>query len=261
MKVTFLGVGSAFSRKHGNSNLLVESGHLKLLIDCSRACFPSLDEYGLSVKDITHVLITHLHADHIGGLEEIAIMCKFVYEQKITLSTTDSLLKRLWEKSMSGGLEYIEQIPGDLTPRTLGDFFILEPVGVQNWYPIGQHAQLRVRLHPTNHVKGMESYGLELEEQPGGRSKRMFFSGDTKFNPQLITHGIHSCAHVFHDCQLFDTGTKNNLGVHTSYSQLLSLPSEIRQHLWLYHYGDTKLPDAGGDGFAGFVKKLQSFTF
>ncbi len=68
MKVTFLGAGSAFSRKHGNSNLLIESGGIKLLIDCSRFCPPTLEEYGLSSSDITHIFISHLHADHIGGL-------------------------------------------------------------------------------------------------------------------------------------------------------------------------------------------------
>jgi ribonuclease BN (tRNA processing enzyme) len=263
MKVTFLGVGSAFSRKNGNSNVLVESGNIKLLIDCSRYCPLSLEEYGLSLKDITHIFVTHLHADHISGLEEMAIMTKFVYKQKLTILSTDSLLNLLWEKSMCGGLEYIEQTPGDLTPRTLSDFFILEPVEAQKWNTIGQDSELCIYLHPTNHVKGLESYGLEVvEEYAGGREKRFFFSGDTKFDKDLITHGIQLNSHVFHDCQLFDTGKDNSLAVHASYPQLIRrLPVEMRKHLWLYHYGDTTLPDAESDGFAGFVKKLQSFTF
>lgn len=260
MKVTFLGVGSAFSRKHGNSNLLIESGSLKLLIDCSRFCLPSLEDHGLSVKDITHILVTHLHADHIGGLEEVAIMSKFVYKQKLTILATDSLLYRLWDGSMRGGLEYIEQSPGNTTPQTLKDFFIPKPIKTQKWCTIGQDSELGLYLHPTNHVKGMESYGVQVEEDFGGRGKRFFFSGDTKFDKHLITHGIQSCSYVFHDCQLFDSEQDNSLGVHASYSQLLKLPEEMRKHLWLYHYGDTTLPDARVDGFAGFVKKLQSFT-
>lgn len=261
MKVTFLGVGSAFSRKYGNSNVLVESGTIKLLIDCPRSCPPALEEYGVAFKEITHILVTHLHADHISGLEEMAIMAKFVYKHTLVLLSTDSLLSRLWEKSLSGGLEYIEQTPGELRRQTLRDFFSLAPIDAQTWTMIGSDSDLRLYLHPTDHVKGLESYGLEVEEVPGGRAKRFFFSGDTKFDRDLITQGIQSSAYVFHDCQLFDTGPDNSLAVHASYPQLMrNLPVELRQHLWLYHYGDTVLPEAERDGFAGFVPRLQSFT-
>jgi ribonuclease BN (tRNA processing enzyme) len=261
MKVTFLGVGSAFSRKNAKSNLLIESGDIKLLIDCACSSPCSLEKCGLSLKDISHVLVTHLHADHINGLEEIALMMKFVYKQKVILLTTDSLLDRLWNYSMRGALEYIEQIPGEATPQTIEDFFILEPVIAQQWFTIGENSGLRLYLNPTNHVKGMESYGLEVEEPPGGREKRFLFSGDTKFNSDLIMHGVQSCSQIFHDCQLFDTGENNRLGVHASYQQLMQLPAEIRRQMWLYHYGDTQLPDAKSDGFAGFITELQTFTF
>ncbi len=260
MKITFLGVGSAFSRKHGNSNLLIEHEAIKLLLDCSRLGLLSLNEYGLSLREITHILITHLHADHIGGLEEVALISKFVHRRKVTLLTTETLLKRLWEHSMSGGLEYIEQNPGDSTPQTLEDFFLPESLTLPHWQFIAPNCPLRVRLHPTQHVQGMESYGVELEEYPAGGAKRIFVSGDTKFRAPIIHQAVQSCALVFHDCQLFNSGKTNDLGVHASYSQLLTLPPEIRKHLWLYHYGDTPLPDARADGFAGFVTMRQTFT-
>ena len=41
----------------------------KLLIDCGTDARHSLHELGLSYKDIEHVYISHLHADHAGGLE------------------------------------------------------------------------------------------------------------------------------------------------------------------------------------------------
>jgi len=261
MKVTFLGVGSAFSKENAKSNFLIESGEIKLLIDCACSSPPSLRKYGLSLKDITHVLVTHLHADHINSLEEIAFMTRFVYKQKPILFATDSLLDRLWNCSLRGGLEYVEETPGVESPQTLSDFFVLEPLEVQKWFTIGADPGLRMYLHPTDHVKGMESYGLEVEENPGGREKRFLFSGDTKFNNDLIMHGVQSCSQLFHDCQLFDSGENNHLGVHASYQQLLRLPAEIRSQMWLYHYGDTQLPDAKSDGFAGFITGLQSFTF
>ena len=261
MKMTFLGVGSAFSKINANSNLLIEHGSIKLLIDFGRLGPLALDRYGLALKDVTHILITHLHADHVGGMEEIAFMTKFVYKCKLRLLTTASLLERLWDASLRGGLEHIELTPGDLNPQTLHNFFAPEPVKAQTWTALDDDAGFRFYLHPTNHVKGMETYGIEIEVNPGGRDKRFLFSGDTKFEYGFIMQGFQSCSLIFHDCQLFDTGENNILGVHASYQQLRQLPAKVRRQIWLYHYGDTPLPDAKKDGFAGFVTEFQSFTF
>lgn len=261
MKVTFLGVGSAFSKKNGNSNILIESGNIKLLIDFSLLCSNSLSTQGCSLKDITHIFISHLHADHINGLEEMAFMTRLVYRSKkpILLSTA-SLLDRLWNCSLRGGLEFIEEHPSELTPQRLNDFFDVHPVKSDTWIHLGTDPGLRIHLHPTIHVRGMESYGLEVEEHPGGVDKRFFFSGDTKYQPELIAYGATSCLIIFHDCQLFDSGENNILGVHASYRQLLQVPEETRRRMWLYHYGDSELPDAKNDGFAGFVEPFQSFS-
>jgi ribonuclease BN (tRNA processing enzyme) len=261
MKITFLGVGSAFSRRNAKSNLLIECGDVNVLIDCGCSGPPALQKCGLSLQDVTHILITHLHADHIGGLEEVAFMTRLVHQRKVTLLSTTSLLERLWQCSLRGGLEFIELMPSNETPQTLGDFFTFTPICAQEWVRIGANPGLRLYLHPTDHVKGMESYGLEVEEVPGGQAKRFFFSGDTKFDPTFIQSGVRTCGLVFHDCQLVDSGANNEFSVHASYQQLCQLPPEVRRHLWLYHYGDTRpLPDAKHDGFAGFVTDLQTFA-
>lgn len=261
MKVTFLGVGSAFSRKNGNSNLLIEHGDIKLLVDCSLVSSAALREYGLSFKDITHIFITHLHADHITGLEEMAFMSRLVHATRPTLLSSASLLDRLWNCSLRGGLEYIELKPGEAQPQRLESFFEVCPLAPSAWNTIDGTTPLHLFLHPTDHVKGMESYGLMVEVPSGGPQKRFLLSGDTKFDPALIEQGRRDCSVIFHDCQLFDSGPANSKGVHTSYRQLQAVSPEIRRMMWLYHYGDADLPDVLDDGFAGFVRRLQSFTF
>lgn len=231
------------------------------MIDCAHSGPRSLEKYGLLLKDITHVFITHLHADHISGMEEFAFRAKLIYKQQPIVLTTASLLDRLWNASLRGGLEYIEQIPGQQAKQVLSDFFAPEALAPMTWLTIEGEPGLRIYLHPTNHVAGMESYGIEVEEMPGGKEKRFLFSGDTKFDNDLIQHGAQTCAKIFHDCQLYDSGKNNEFGVHASYTQFSTLPLEIRNKMWLYHYGDTPLPHAEGDGFAGFVAELQSFTF
>lgn len=256
MKTTFLGVGNAYSQKNANSVLLIENDDIKLCIDCGRSTFPSVEEYGLSLKDITHILITHLHNESVGGLEEAAFMTKFVFKFKIKLLATPSMLEHLWNCTLKGGLEYIEELPGDLRPHILADYFDVIELQPDQWNEISP--ELRLFLHPTDHVKGMESYGVEVETNG---KKRFLFSGDTKFSSQWLTNGAAHWSHVFHDCQLADEGENNVLGHHASYNQLLKLQPDIRQKMWLYHYGDEALPDCKKDGFAGFVQHLQSFVF
>ncbi|MBF0276177.1 MAG: MBL fold metallo-hydrolase [SAR324 cluster bacterium] len=260
IKVSFMGVGSAFSRKNSTSSILVESGSIKMLVDCGTPVIKSIQDFGLSFKDITHIFVTHLHADHIGGLEFLALECRFHLKHRPKIVSTASLLKRLWNFSLKGGLEYVEATFGDATPQTLNDYFECVSIQAEEWFRISTEDPIQLFAHASDHVLGMESYSLEFSEDPHIKEKTILFTGDTRLDPKLLEHARDNCQHVLHDCQLFDSGENNKFGVHTSYQQLLKLPPEIRQCLWLYHYGDTPLPDAKNDGFLGFIEHHQSFT-
>ena len=260
MKVTFLGVGSTLSQKNANSNLLVEQGDVKLCIDCGRSAFASVEQYGLSLKDMTHVLITHLRADKVSGLEEIAFMTKFVFKFKIKLLGTATILERLWQYCLKGGLEYIEETPGNLRAHFLNDYFEVLEVPPSQWFSVDETSSLACYLHPTDHIKGMESYGVEVREGKSNDEKRFFFTGDTKFNPDLIAAKVAQNSHIFHDCQILDHGEQNALQWHATYNQLRHMPLALKKKIWLYHYEDAPRPNAREDGFAGFVQHLQSFN-
>ncbi|MBF0277830.1 MAG: MBL fold metallo-hydrolase [SAR324 cluster bacterium] len=260
MKVTFLGVGSTLSRINANSNILVECGGIKMCIDCGRSAFASAEQTGLSLKDITHVLITHLHADKISGLEEIAFMTKFVFKKRVKLLSTQTMLDRLWHCSLKGGLEYIEESPGDLKAHVLNNYYDVIEVKSERWESIAD-STLEFYLHPTNHIQGMESYGVEVKEGQGDQKKQFFFSGGSKFDPELLKRNARHSSHIFHDCQIADHGDQHNLQWHATYSQLRELPSDLKKKIWLYHYEDSDLPNAQEDGFAGFAQHLQSFEF
>ena len=64
MKLVFLGTaGSVPSKRHNTVTLLIDD----LLLDCGEGTLRALERLGLTSR-VRGVFITHLHADHVGGL-------------------------------------------------------------------------------------------------------------------------------------------------------------------------------------------------
>ena len=59
--------GNSIHIKHGKTELLIDAG-----VSCRSIC-NALSKIGSSVENISCVLVTHEHSDHITGLE---MMCK-----------------------------------------------------------------------------------------------------------------------------------------------------------------------------------------
>ena len=96
LKLIFLGSGSAFTVGTGNyqSNLLLQKDNDSLLIDAGGDLRFALYDQHLTYKDIKNVYISHLHADHVGGLEWLAINTHFDRR----LLKVNKILVSGWEK-------------------------------------------------------------------------------------------------------------------------------------------------------------------
>lgn len=69
MKLTTIGTGTgAPSATRVCAGHLVEMGAVSLLLDCGNGVLHRMAELGVRWNDITHVAITHFHADHIADL-------------------------------------------------------------------------------------------------------------------------------------------------------------------------------------------------
>lgn len=253
IKAIFLGSGSAFTYGTGNyqSNvLLINNRNEKLLIDCGSDLRFSLHDAGYSHLDITDIYISHLHSDHVGGLEYMGFCTKFnpnCDRPKIYLSK--DIAKDLWEKTLSGGMGSIQ---GDIT--NIESFFDLQPVpknGSFHWSGI-EFELVRV-THIDNGYYMMPSYGLFFTIE----GQKIFFTTDTQLCWQSLQSYYEAADLIFQDCEISEYPT----GVHAHYQQLRELPSEIKSKIWLYGYQPIELPNAKDDGFRGFVKCRQSFTF
>jgi hypothetical protein len=113
------------------------------------------------------------------------------------------------------------------------------------------------RLVPTVHIHNgyrvIPSYGLFFEVD----QTKVFLTTDAQFCPEAIGGFLDQADIIFHDCETAPYPS----GVHAHYQQLLTLPQDIRNKMWLYHYQKGPLPDARGDGFLGFVQRGQTFDF
>lgn len=253
LKITFLGTGSAFTVGTGNfqSNVLLEIGDDFLLIDAGTDIRHSLYEQNHTYRDIRNVYITHVHGDHCGGLEWLALTSYFdpVYKGKPTLYASDKIMNDLWNKTLSGGLSTLSTIRA-----TLDTYFNVKPVKQNDgfiWHSI--KFQLVQMIHFYSEYELMPSYGLLFSYN----GVRIFFTSDTQSAPSQLCSFYEEADIIFHDCE---TITKKS-GVHANYSELVQLPNHIKNKMWLYHYNPGPLPDAEKEGFLGFIVKGQTFTF
>lgn len=290
LTLTFLGVGSAFAKRNLNSNALIEgwakgpaeqgSPDDSVLIDFGttgpkalhqikdQVGFQYLDQNGLiNYPAIRRVLITHLHADHIGGLEEMALMTRFGLaeassqeERRLELIGTADVLSSLWEHSLKGGLGASEG-----RPAKLKDYFTVRTV-----HERGKGTPDRIRiieryeisLFRTHHIQmtgplDWPSYGLLIADPETGET--VVFSGDTQFDPQGLGNMLAHAGMVFHDVQLEDSESP----VHAPMSALRTLPEEIRRKMILYHFADEwdgAEYDSVAKEFAGFAEPMRRYV-
>lgn len=254
MKLAFLGSGSAFTVGTDNfqSNiLLVANDQQKLLLDCGSDIRFSLDRTGYSYRDITAIYLSHLHSDHAGGLEYIGFSRKFDPScDRPKLYLHPDLIKPLWQNTLSGSMGYLLE-----EEANLASYFQVQTCNAKSKFFWNQ---IEFELVPVVHVQNaqgqlMPSYGLffTLNKQS------IFLTSDTQFNLSGLAPYYQKADLIFQDCETATVPTK----VHAHYQQLVTLPPQIKQKMWLYGYQPGNLPDALGAGFLGFVKCQQEFTF
>src|SRR5687768_11001375 len=96
MKLTFIGIGSAFTLANFQSNMLLEDAGKRLLIDCGGDARHALAKAGLGAKDVDALYVSHLHADHVGGIEWLGFSRYFSQGPKPDLYVNERLATSLW---------------------------------------------------------------------------------------------------------------------------------------------------------------------
>ena len=264
LSLFFLGVGSAFSKRHYQTNLLIVKGQDHLLVDCGTKTPQAFYELGLPVAHVKNYYLTHSHADHIGGLEEVMLVARYGTQTRPHVWITESYQNALWDMSLRGGGAFNEESDGK--NLAFGDMWQIHRPRWKGGYPRETYefevGSIRLTAFRTMHVPGNAATWEEAFWSTGlVIDGRVLFSGDTKYDPVLITDyaSRFPIETIFHDCQFFPPG-----GVHASIDELKNLPSDLKARMLLMHYGDDwekNVAKVSDFGFQGLVRQWVYYDF
>lgn len=158
---------------------LVEAGDVRLLLDCGNGAVHRMASLNVRWNDITHVAITHFHADHVSDLPMLIFAWRWGQlpprAEPITIIGpvgTQALMDRLaaafgsWTLQPGFPVVIQEYEPGSTIP--LGDGTVT----------------LSSRAVP--HTAESVAYSVVHN------GRRLVYTGDTAFDPELATWAHHS---------------------------------------------------------------------
>ena len=238
MRLIVTGTGDAFSAERFGSSGLLETSEGYVAIDCPGcplAMYRKASERsGIQIDPsrIHDLILTHLHADHAGGLETMAFYRKYLAPAagKPGLWAADRVMKRMWERlapSMDGrGM-------GDEPSSSLADFYVPGVLEQESSTKVGG---LQVRVRWTRH--SVPTVGLLISD---GHTT-LGWSGDTEFE---LEHAqwLAEADLIIHEC--------GQSAMHATWEQLSTLPEDLQRRMRLLHVPDgVNLPE-------GHMKRLN----
>lgn len=225
VEVQFIGSGDAFgSGGRFQTCIGVRSTDDFFLVDCGASSLVAMRQQDVNPRDVSKVLITHLHGDHFGGLPFFLLDAELVSKRSapLTIAGPPGLEDRLMQ-----AMEVLFPGSSKIEPR-----FGLDIVELKQREPTMVDGVL-VTAFPAAHSSGAPSYSLRVEVA----GKVFTYSGDSQWTDALIEASdgadLFAC-----ECYVFD----KDVPLHNSYARIMeNRPRMTCKRLILTHMSHDML--------------------
>jgi ribonuclease BN (tRNA processing enzyme) len=224
------GVGDAFSIEHYKTNFLVEKDGFILAVDCGDSYRRALHDNGwridgeqLDVDRIDALVLTHLHGDHVNGLEMALAFRRYSRGGSWDIYTHPEAADQLWGERL--GVSLGQSWDGEeYQQNEASDFYNLHTVALGGSVDIGPFEVSTRRT--THHITTMAVRISDGESTLG-------YSCDTEFDPTLV-EWLADADTIIHETSYGPA--------HTPLFKLMELPPDVREKMLVVHYPDEIEP-------------------
>lgn len=205
----FLGYGAAFYPALGNTSAYYEKDDNLYLIDCGELVFHKLYEKDMlkKYKNI-YVIITHMHADHVGSLGSLISYMYFVLGKKVVVIHPNNRLLNLLDLT---GID-----------RNAYTMKVCNEIEIEGIY---------FKAVPVKHADDMDCYGYIISEN----KDVIYYSGDSYEIPEEVLNEFFNNR----ICKIYQDTTEK-ISAHLSHFPLEKLaetiPSEFRNKVFCMHF-------------------------
>jgi len=227
MEIFLVGVGDAFSTKHWGTSFLLRRGDFVMAVDCPDSYLRALAEHAwphlggtFNADHIDALFLTHLHGDHVNGLEMLLAWRTFVTKSPLELYTTPEVAEVLWDRRLSVSLGSMWDGQAH-NPKRLSDYANLHIV------PWGEETHIgpfELTTRATLHHLPAAAMRVACD------GKIWAYSCDTAFDPELIAWLAEGDL-IFHETSYGPA--------HTPIECLEALEEKLKRKLILVHLPDT----------------------
>ncbi len=216
IEITVVGSGNGITGT--TSSFVLPLGKSRIWIDPAAQPFYVLKNSGINWDDISHILITHNHEDHISGFT--ACVKRAILKNKVlNIITAKSIYKILIEqyKNLFPSIEkHIRLI--ELEPQS--------PLNIEGY---------TIEARWNHHILPYGTLGLKIK----GNNTCIGISGDTKYDEEIVKklkrselepEWFKECNLIFHEVDFLSTNS-----VHTYYRELEKLIKRVKGRLLVYH--------------------------